>query len=100
VALPYTAYLVGVQKILDSLLSWPAVVGYGAIALGGGAIFAWVDDSLGRIKQAEWRAEQARERAIRERERREAAKEDAERSRADFDFLGELERALGKRREE
>jgi hypothetical protein len=100
VSLPYTPHLLGVQKIIDGLLLWPAAVGYAAICAGGLAIWGVATAKLEKMWLDERLAEQAKERASRERENREAAKEDAEKSRAGLDFLGEFERALGKRREE
>jgi hypothetical protein len=85
VPLPYAPHLLGMQKILDKLLSWPSIVGYAVIAVGGMIIFVWVKASLDQIERDERRAEQTRERAIRER----AAKEAAEKSRGEFDFLGD-----------
>jgi hypothetical protein len=90
--LPYTPHLLGVQKIIDKLLSWPAVVGYLAIWIVGLLIGWEASEQLQTKVRDERRAEEVKERAIREREGREAAKEDAERSRAEFDFLTYRER--------
>jgi|KBSSwiStaDraftv2_1062776.scaffolds.fasta_scaffold118799_4 hypothetical protein len=94
---PYTPDLLGVQKIIDGLLLWPAALAHAVIWAVGLAVVGFVAVKLEEIERDQRLAEQARKREIRERENREAAKEAAERSRAEFDFLGEFQRT---RREE
>jgi hypothetical protein len=89
--LPSTPNLLGVQRIIDDVLSWPALVGLGVSAglcLLIGAYFLVLAE--GYEGQLQLEADAAM-RAQNERDAQEERHEAAERSRTDFDFAETIE---------
>jgi hypothetical protein len=91
---PYMPQLLGVQKIIDAILSWPASLGYFTLAVAVGYVWAWASGRLGTMENAEFHALYKKEQAERERIRQEEIKEKAARSKADFDFTDQVEELL------
>lgn len=97
--LPYTPEMLGVQKIIDEILSWPAFVAYIVLAIGCTFVFVWAEGKLNEIESKERNAQREKEKAEREKEAMEIAREEAAKSKVDFDFELQIEEILGKKRE-
>ena len=95
----YTPNMLGVQKIINEILSLPGIVGYMMLAAGCMGVLVWADRQLVDIERKEQKAEREKQRAEREKEQLEEAREEAGRSKADFDFNMQIEEVLGKRRD-
>ncbi len=50
--LPYTPNMLGVQKIIDEILSWPAIVAYILLTIGCFVVFVWADQQLANVKDS------------------------------------------------
>jgi hypothetical protein len=60
---PYFPNLLGVQKIVDYVFTWPAVAVYIAIALGSGFVWMYAIAGEAKLERAEWLAKREKERA-------------------------------------
>ena len=80
--------MLGVQKILDHILSWPSIVGYIVLAIGCFAVAGWAGEQLSSIESKEREAQRQREYAEREKEIVDIAREEAARSKAGLRFSG------------
>jgi len=96
--IPSMPHLLGVQKIIDAVLSWPAVVGCFGITLLSVFIVGLAVSRLDEIESQERAEQRRREAAEREKTRREEALQQAERSKADMDFQVQIDELLGPRR--
>ena len=94
---PSTPNLLGLQKIIDDVLSWPALILLAALAFASlivGSVFV----ALGEAH--EWTIQKQadeRERALRAREEREDRQETAARSKRDFDFSNQVDDVVKRR---
>jgi len=98
IVVPTTPKFLGVQKIIDDVVSWPALVGVGAAA-GLSVIIGAFFIALGEQYESELdKQAEAALKAKSAREARERRRADAERSREDFDFAEPIERLRSDKR--
>jgi hypothetical protein len=95
---PYMPQMLGVQKIVDGILSWPASLGYFSLAVAVGVAWVWADGKLTTIENAEYRERYKKERAEEERQQQAEMQARAAQSKADFDFSDQVEELLGRGR--